>query len=566
MASTYFCHPRLSRLYLWSRSHANGIFLLISALWVVLLYGPCICGAFIYDDVGHIQENSALASWRGALHYFRTSDPFARYLLPGGGSSYRPLLWISLALDRHLWGLHPCGFHLTNLLLHWMSGFLYFVLLRRMQAPTLLTASVCLLWLGLPINSEAVAWISGRTYPLMCVFLASSLLAADSYLTRGFTTALFFYTAGLFAALLSNEEGILVLPLTILLAYFREKVPQRRWLSLGMAGVVTTAIYFVLRRFADAHIPSGPASFLMFGKAFFKYIMWILFPVHMSVERSTDTPANGLSLASVAALIGIFSLLTLLYWFRKRNALTVFGLTWMVIALLPFCGTVSLYQGMAERYVYLASFGVVLAIIAAAWQNSTPKRFIMLSLIILWGLWGAKRLESRASDWKDSIALYQSSLQTTPGSTTLIYNLGTAFEASGNFSKARDYYHKALDLNPKYTSAMVGLGNIDQRTGNMAKAEQEYRQAAAMDPFDGNAYCYLGALLFREGKIGPAIEKLSQAVTINPSNPTAYFDLGVIYQESGDAKRAAQMYAKVLALQPGDPDALANLQTLRSME
>jgi protein O-mannosyl-transferase len=532
----------------------------------MLLYAGCICGSFIYDDISHIQENPALTSWRGTLHYFQIGDTFANDLLPGGGSSYRPLLWLSLALDRHLWGLHPCGFHITNLLLHWISGSLYFFLLRRMRAPTLLAATVCLLWLSLPVNSEAVAWISGRTYPLMAVFLASSLLAANSYLTKGSTATLFLYAVGLLAALLSNEEGILVLPLTIVLTYFREKAPQRRWLTLGIAGVVPTAIYFVLRRFAEAHPPSGPASFLMLGTAFFKYLMWILFPAHMSVERSTDTPANSLSVASVAASVGIFCLLILLYWLRKKNALTALGLTWMVVALLPFCGIVPLYQGMAERYVYLASFGLALAIIAAAWQSSTPKRLVVFSLIILWGFWGAKRLELRALDWKDPISLYQSSLETTPRSTKLNYNLGTAFEAAGNFYQARESYQKALAINPKYVSAMIGLGNVDQRTGNMAKAEQEYRQAAATNPAGGNPYCYLGALLFREGETDRAIQELSKALAINPSNPTAYLDLGVIYQKTGDSKRAAQMYVKVLTLQPGQPDALTNLQTLRSAE
>ena len=215
MASNYSSHPRLSRFYLWSHIHANGMFLVISALWVVLLYGHGICGALVYDDISHIQNNPALASWQGTLHYFQTGDLFTQDLLQGGGSSYRPLLWLSLAVDRHLWGLHPCGFHLTNLLLHWMSGSLYFILLRRMRVPALLAATVCLLWLGLPINSEAVAWISGRTYPLMCVFLASSLLAAESYLAKGSTFTVFLYSMVLLAALLSNEEGLLALPLKI---------------------------------------------------------------------------------------------------------------------------------------------------------------------------------------------------------------------------------------------------------------------------------------------------------------------------------------------------------------
>jgi len=542
------------------------MFFVISALWVVLLYGHGICGAFIYDDIDHIQENPALALWSGAFHYFRAGDTFARDLLSGGGSSYRPLLWLSLAWDRHLWGLNPCGFHLTNLLLHWISGFLFFILLRRVQVPALQAAAVCLLWLSLPINAEAVAWISGRTYPLMCVFLALSLLAAESHLVKGSTFTAFLYSIGLLAALLSNEEGIVILPLTALLAYFRDKSPPRRWLTLGMAGVITTTVYFVMRHFANAHMPGGATSFFMIGKAFFKYILWMLFPVHMSVERSTDTPVNSLSLASVAALIGIACFLLLLYWLRKKNALAAFGLAWMAIALLPFCGIVPLYQGMAERYVYLASFGVALATIAVAWQNHTAKRFVMFSFILLWGFWGVMRLESRVSDWKDLISLYQSSLKTTPRSTKLTHNLGTAFEASGNFDKASGYYRKALELNPKYVPAMVGLGNLDQRSGNMEKAEQEYRQAAAMDPSDGNVYCYLGALSFREGKIDSAIQALSKAIEIDPSNSTAYFDLGVVYQKSGNTKSAALMYSKVLELKPGDLEALSSLQALKSTE
>src|ERR1700691_5759 len=133
MAIVYHSHPRLNRVYLWSRSHKNGIFLAVSALWVALLYQHCICGAFIYDDISHIQENPELTSWEAAFDHFLLGDPYTHDLLPGSGSSYRPLPWLSFALDRHFWGLLPCGFHLTNLLLHWVSGFLFFLLLRRMR-------------------------------------------------------------------------------------------------------------------------------------------------------------------------------------------------------------------------------------------------------------------------------------------------------------------------------------------------------------------------------------------------------------------------------------------------
>jgi tetratricopeptide (TPR) repeat protein len=560
----HLSHPRLNEVLQWSHFHAKTMFLLVSALWIVLLYGRGICGPFIYDDLSHIQENPALSSWENTLHYFRAGDTFAHDLLPGGGSAYRPLLWLSLAVDRHLWGLNPCGFHITNLILHWMCGFLSFILLRRMQVPTMLSVATCLLWLGLPINSEAVAWISGRTYPLMYIFLMLSLLMAESYLKKGSIPTLFLYSAALLGALLSNEEGILALPLTMLLAYFSERTAQRRWLALALTGAVADGVYLVSRELVSAHMPGGPPLFSIIGTLFFKYVAWMLLPLHMSVERSTDVPANRFSVIAATAIVGLLCLLGMIYWLRKRLPLSAFGLIWMAIALLPFCGIVPIYQGMAERYVYLASFGFILAIVAAVWQSKAAARSTLVCIVILWGLWGAWHLRSRVSDWNNPIALYQASLETTPGSIKLLNNLGGAFETSRNLSKAMECYKKALELNPKYVPAIIGIGNIDQRTGDMDGAEQEYRRAITIEPSEEAAYCYLGALSFREGKIDSAIQNLSKAIVINPSDPTPYDDLGVVYQKMGDSERAIQMYNKVLALKPGDPEALTNLRTIES--
>ena len=557
---------RLNALLRRGRFRTNAIFLLISALWVVLLYGRGICGPFIYDDIAHIQDNPALSSWGNTMHYFRTGDIFAPDLLPDGGSSYRPLLWLSLSLDRHVWNLNPCGFHLTNLILHWISGFLCFLLLRRMQVPVVLSAFTCLLWLGLPIHSEAIAWISGRTYPLMCIFLVLSLLIAQSYLAKGSGLALFAYAAAVLGALLSNEEGILALPFMVLLVYFTGSIRQRRWLALVWAGAVANGIYFALRALAGAHMPSGQASFFTIGIAFFKYIAWTLLPVQMSVERSTDTPTNTFSAAAAAALLGLVCFFGLIYWLRKRLPLVAFGLSWMAIGLLLYCGIVPIYQGMAERYVYLASLGLVLAIAAATWKSRPPKRIALLCLVGLWGLWGAWHLRSRVEEWNDPISLYEASLRTTPRSIKLLFNLGSQFESSGNLGKATECYRRALALNPNYVPAILGTGNVAQRTGDMAQAEQDYRRAIAIEPSEEGSYCYLGALYFREGKIEQAIRNLSKAATLNPSDPTPYDDLGVVYQKTGDTEHAIQMYTKALTLNPGDPDALTNLKTLQSTE
>ncbi len=218
-------------------------FAIVSALWVLLLYRHAIGAPFVYDDIPQIQQNPALLSWHGTLGYFRSHVPFNAEFRRVAGSFYRPLFWLSLALDRRLWGLNASGFHAVNLVLHWANGLLGFVLLRRFGCSVLLAGGACLLWLGLPINSEVVAWISGRSLSLMGVLLLLSLLMADWYLRSRRAVALVSYFSAGLAAILSHEAGVLVLPLTFLIAYARDQKPRRSWLALGAVAVGMVGVW-----------------------------------------------------------------------------------------------------------------------------------------------------------------------------------------------------------------------------------------------------------------------------------------------------------------------------------
>jgi hypothetical protein len=82
----------------------------------------------------------------------------------------------------------------------------------------------------------------------------------------------------------------------------------------------------------------------------------------MSIERSTETPPDAASLANVICLCVVALLIAAAWRFRRSLPETAGGFAWTIIALAPFCGFFFLYQGMAERYAYLASIGLALAI------------------------------------------------------------------------------------------------------------------------------------------------------------------------------------------------------------
>ncbi|MGA7409278.1 MAG: tetratricopeptide repeat protein [Bryobacteraceae bacterium] len=538
----------------WLLAHPGLGFAVLSLGWVFLLYRNVLAAPFAYDDISQIRDNSALASWSSALVYFRSSISFSNEYRGAGGSFFRPLFWLSLTLDRHLWGLNPAGFHATNLLLHWLNGLLGFVLLRRLNVSLYVAVSTALVWLALPINAEAVAWISGRSLPLACFFVLLSLLAGLVYLQSRRLWPLLTYAAACLTALLSHEAGVLALPLMILIAYCRDREFRSSWMPLCGAGLVAGVLYDALRQMAGAQLSSGRALLPAVGAIFAKYLYWMVLPLHMSLERSTSLPrAEPLFMFVASGLLLVF--FVSLIPFRRKLPAVAAGLVWLSIALLPFCGLIHLYQGMAERYTYLASMGLAFVVVALAWQLRPRPALYRLAagIICLWVLWGAWRLNARVLDWRDEETLYRTSLEATPASSILLYNLGVVAAEAGRSDDAAAYYRRALALNPRYASAALNLGNVLRSQGHLAEAIAQYQAAITLDPKSPDAWMNLGNVYLETGSTKNARTAYQQAISLKPNNVEAFINLGVVSQQMGDYAAAKQNYERAIAIDPSQP-------------
>ena len=540
-------------------------FAIISACWVALLYRHVIGAAFVYDDVAQIQHNAALLSWHSAAQYARAAVPFNSEFRGFGGSFYRPLFWFSLALDRRLWGLNATGFHFTNLALHWLNGLLAFLLLKKLRVSVVLSAAVSIIWLSLPIHSEVVAWISGRSISLAVLFLLTALLSAEWYLRSSKIVALLGYAIACFASLLSHEVGILTLPMTCLLLYAANSV-RRRWLVLSGLGLVVDALYLWLRHLAGGHLSSGIPVIVGSGTSFWKYVGWMLLPLRMSIERSTDVPTDNSPMMTAAAFIGVLALLIAILQLRSKLPEVAAGLAWLCIALAPFCGIVPIYQGMAERYTYVAALGLVLAIVGLLSHLKSWTRSLGLYALIFWVSWGVWRLNARVLDWRDEISLYAKSLEATPKSSVLLYNLGVAFAEAGDASKAAVYYQRAIDLNPRYTSAIINLGNLFQSQGNYSKSAALYKRAIALDPRDPDAWVNIGNLYLQLALNQQAKVAYENAIALKSNDVEAIIDLGAALQRLGDLSGAEQAYQRAIAVDPSQASAYCDLGALLLQE
>jgi Flp pilus assembly protein TadD len=332
------------------------------------------------------------------------------------------------------------------------------------------------------------------------------------------------------------------------------------------------------------------------GATIAKYISWMILPIHMSIERSTETPSNDISFGNLVALGALFLVVLVIIYLRRKMPELSGGLAWMLLALLPFSGFVFVYQGMAERYTYIASMGLAVSLVSLALTSSPKIKYAVFTLLGFWVLWGVWRLNSRLLDWRDDLSLYSSSLKTDPDSPVLLVNLGSTLSDAGHnadalvllnravslkpdyqlayrdmgnaylrlgmYDPARSSYQKAVDLQPGDVQAITNLGTAYVRLGNLAAAEREFRRAIALSPTTVGPYCDLGVVLFYRGKLAEALQQLRSAMKLNPSDPSPYYFLGFIEEQMGARDAARQLYEKALQIEPGYAPARAGLSRL----
>jgi hypothetical protein len=182
----------------------KALALLFAVTLSFLAYSPSLRGEFVFDDHPLLVENDCHRSLRRIPELFAWRG--------GGLCTLRPLRFVSYALDHALWGDRPLGYHLTNVVLHGVVGFLLLLLLLRLGLDPWLALIAASFFLLHPIATEAVAYISGRRDLLMALFSLLGAIAFLDYLQKGGAWRLALLLVCLLAALLSHESAAALPP------------------------------------------------------------------------------------------------------------------------------------------------------------------------------------------------------------------------------------------------------------------------------------------------------------------------------------------------------------------
>jgi len=294
-----------------------------------------------------------------------------------------PLLW-SIVPGRALttWTLQqtptPRTAHLANVGLHLANGLLLAKGLGLVAPPTVAVAAAVAFWI-LPLNSEAVLYVTGRSDLLLTfgVLLAlwAALLEAGPW--RWLIVAL-----GVAVATWSKEVGIVAVPLVAwTLTIWRPTVIQRgaAWLWVVVGALVGQGWTHALTWIGQRPEMGGPMVVWPTFVAKQLGLVWALLAQNVTLTGfAIDHDALALSdpwvLLSLLASLQVVVVIGLTW---KRAPVVAWGLGLAVIALLPRL-VIGSNEFIAERQMYLPDVGVVsvLAAIVGAAATSPAREFL----------------------------------------------------------------------------------------------------------------------------------------------------------------------------------------------
>lgn len=548
------------------------------AIVAAVVYANSLQNGFVIDDVPLIPKNPAIRSFSNIPRLFVPP-------LEAEGSDtkgYRVIRTITYIIDYHLYGLKPFGYHATNVLLHVTTSALVLLITLRLLGRSLPALFTALLFAVHPIQTEAVAYVTGRKDVLCALFYLWGFYSFLSYRQQQRPRQFAGLLLAFLLALLSKEGGI-TLPISLLLfdTLMRVKsqdarkrslpAPWRRGLvaSLGQFPRLYAALFIVALAFGVYVVFWSGASakkefwggglgptILTSARIYLHYIKLLLFPVTLTATYSYDAfpvsttildPSGLFSLAAVAAIL--YGLIRL----ARVSPEATFGGLWFFITLLPVSQLVPHHVLVAERHVYLPSFGFALAagtLFSRLEDHARARRLLLPAagalLVVL-----SVRTVVRNFDWRDAFTLWRKTVQSSPRSARAHVIYGAVLQTRRRPADAEREFRTALEIDPKDERAHASLGALLRTLGRLGEAEHELTTAVRLNPDYRIGHYELGRFYQLQGRWGEAEREQQAAVRLDPNFDDAHLNLGLVYLNQGRLAEAEQAVRKALEITPG---------------
>ena len=336
-------------------SKQAGLGLIIA--FTIIAYASTWRAAFVYEDVRAVLSNGEV----------QQQQPWHLHEL-------RSLSVLSFRLNHAVDGNNPRGYHAVNVAVHIVNTLLFYVIASALLETDWAVLLACAIFALSPLQSESVAYITGRTELLAgCAVLGAVALA----LQPARWWHLLAIPGILLAGLLTKETALVgwfLVPLVYLFQYHRQltrRAVSRPGLLAAcfVCGVMAGTAIWILRplQHLDMGFIGSERGYLSYAaiqaSAFWRYVFELIVPYGFTIDHDYDLISHLLAYLALATL----PLLAWIAWrIRRTDPLTAFGIVWILIALAPRI-LVRIPEYLNEHQMYVAMVG--LSLIFGTWLD-----------------------------------------------------------------------------------------------------------------------------------------------------------------------------------------------------
>jgi protein O-mannosyl-transferase len=574
-----------------SQKHLLYRFGLIIIL-VAAVYGTTLKHGFVWDDTFIIVNNPLLEKLSNIPQFFLSEDTIEE-----STGYYRPVTYVSFALDHAVWGDNPAGFHFTNLVLQLVVVVLFYAVIVGLFKNERLAFVAALVFALHPVAGETINFLAGgRNTLLSACFALSALLY---YLNKKQIPALACFTVAIF-----SKEFALLLPVMFML-YDCRILQKRIRFSAYIPYLIPIACYLALRscavRKANFLAEISLSNIVAAPYLVARYALNMIVPVQLKVLYIVQPDmAIGMGCSVVVVVMA-----GVIYFFRKFDVL-LFSVCWYLVFLLPVLNVIPLHTTslLADRYAYfsLMGFALCLAFFICKLKGKTAA----MGIVTLCALYAGIDF-SRNSIWKNEIDFFTRMTIDAPDSFVGFKNLGLAYYKKGEIARAANNLEAADSKSDIPTKYLIGDAYIFWKENMPDKAERSLIKVIERDPLDPEAYLVLMMINDQYGskiraqsyrdkvkEMGHRVDEVLadrtvqlcragetylskrqfvnaeiffwQSLKINPDYIPALIDMGSLRADQGNFASAIQYITKALAIDPMNAAAHFNLSALYRMQ
>ena len=386
----------------------------------------------------------------------------------------RPVVNLSFAVDRIVWGLSSFGYHATNGGLHIVAvGLFYGWCTRALSDESRRARHLGTSWPEWPaffatcvfafhpVIASTVVYVSARSEILCVIALFLTLtFARRAIVASNRLAGALAVVCG--AVAIGSSSSAAALPVIVLLYdawVLRDSGWKRRvWrVYLPSIGLILLAAAWMASGIlqSDRIPPHGLLSHVL-GETIvaWRYVGLLVLPRGQSLVHDVAWPAVtsvaglGASLLLAASVAGAAAI-------RRSRPLIAFGVLWFVLVLAP-SALIPVRDGMTEKRVYVAAAGLLLAAGSALAEPLATRRaaravatVAVVALLVL--------TYRRNTLWANPMEVWQEAVQRAPNAWQAHLGYADLLREIQRCDRAKAEYEQVLRLYPGQPGATSGL-------------------------------------------------------------------------------------------------------------